>query len=471
MATKGVKTNFRFKKYGISNTRGSPVVVDRLSNLPNPLIHHILSFVPTLEVVRMSILSKRWRRVWYSIPALHFCDIDHMGQFRFKSQPRKAFNKFVDKCLKQREVGFVFGFAIPYRILTSAALDNWLSFAIRRNVEELDLRAKPKFKKFVDYCLPETVLNARSLTVLKLESLTLDGSCSVNLPSLISLSLVDVKLHDEVLHNLLLGCPALNKFLLKKCAGLLNTIISSSTLKFSEIVEDFIHYRAIKVEGANLQSLIYDGFCDNICLSACKAIRNLSLLFSGLDDQSLEDLIFGLPLLECLTISASPYCLKHFRICGQHLRSIRLEKSYDDGLVKVTIDAPNLVSLCYKGDTKFGISMNAVRDNILSGHIIINDDVTDGKYDTNWYINLITFLSNINFSWKTTVSLHVYSEEALIFPENLRKICRSPWPNLKHMKIMTYRPSEKKADLKVSLYWVSPALETLVIEKETKGYF
>ncbi|PON68679.1 LRR domain containing protein [Trema orientale] len=332
------------------------MAVDRISKLPDPLIHHILSFVPTIDVVRMSILSRRWRHIWYSVPTLDFCDIDQIDRFCFHHQPHKAFYKFVDKCLKHRwrSMRYIADSVITriklhteyYR--DSAVLDNWLNFVVRGNVEELDLCIRPEdFDNFVYYCLPESVLNARSLTVLKLDNLTFDGSCSVSLPSLISLTLTDLELHDEALHNLLLGCPALENFLLRECSGMHNPRISSSTLKFVGILGEETS-EMIEIETRNLQSFIYDGNCENVNLSACKAIRNLSLLHCLLDKQKLEDIICGLPLLESFTISLYSKS-KHFRICGQHLKSIRMEKIYNQEEVEVTIEAPNLVSLCYKG--------------------------------------------------------------------------------------------------------------------------
>ncbi|PON68676.1 F-box domain containing protein [Trema orientale] len=415
MAAKRVKKNFPTRSDGIAN---STRAVDRISKLPDPLIHHILSFVPTIDVVRMSILSRRWRRVWYSVPALHLSDTDHMRRYCFQREPQQAFYKFVDKCLKHRErsMRYIADSVITrFKLHTeyhgdSAALDNWLTFPVRTNVEELDLSLEPE--DFEDYyCLPEAVLNARSLTVLKLDFLTFDCSCSVSLPSLISLSLTEVELCDEALHNLLLGCPALDKCLLSKCGGLLNPQISSSTLKFLEIVGELTS-ETIKVETRKLRSFIYRGNCVDINLSACKAIRNLSLSSYGLDNQKLEGIIFGLPLLECFTLGIHSR-VKHFRICGQHLKSIRLDKVYNKEVEEFTIEAPNLVSFCYKGDAKIAILINA-QDNILNGHIIIDMNSPNQKYDTKWYLNLIIFLSNINFSWKTTVSLHVYSEEVCI---------------------------------------------------------
>ena len=52
---------------------------DRLSDLPDCLIQSILSFLESRQVVRSSLLSRRWRHLWRSVPCL---DIDQTLFFR-----------------------------------------------------------------------------------------------------------------------------------------------------------------------------------------------------------------------------------------------------------------------------------------------------------------------------------------------------------------------------------------------------
>ncbi|EXB55875.1 Putative F-box/LRR-repeat protein [Morus notabilis] len=434
MATKRVKPNFR--------DQDTSAALDRISRLPDPVIHRILSFIPTIDVVRMSLLSKRWRRMWYSVPSLEFSDAD-ITHSAFHS--RKRFCNFVDKCLKHREASmryisdsFITRFKLDIEYYGGrSALDNWLSFVIRSNVEEFDLRAKPKFEwSYISdsfYCLPEAVLSAGSLNVLKLEGLKLNGACSVSLPSLKTLSLTAAELNDHILCGLVMGCPSLDKILLKNCMGLSNPRISSLSLKFLEI--RYSSCQTLKVEAINAESFTYSGYCEDINISACRAIKSLSLLNNWLDDKSLEDIIFGLPLLESLTLRGC-YKMKSIKICGQHLKNITLEKVFiRREEVELSIETPNQVSFCYQGDVRFSLKMKS--PNLSNGNFVIRQDSHDNVYDNNWYIDMITFLSNMNFSWNC-VDVHVYKEEALIFPENLRRICGSPWLNLKNLKVKTY---------------------------------
>ncbi|XP_058204369.1 uncharacterized protein LOC131318541 isoform X2 [Rhododendron vialii] len=46
--------------------------VDRISQLPEPIIHHILSLLPTEDAVCTNVLSKTWRRIWSTFPVFDF---------------------------------------------------------------------------------------------------------------------------------------------------------------------------------------------------------------------------------------------------------------------------------------------------------------------------------------------------------------------------------------------------------------
>jgi hypothetical protein len=59
--------------------------IDRISELPDPILEHILSFIPTKQTLQLSILSKRWQRVWALFPVPDF------GQHLFVNNLRKAF--------------------------------------------------------------------------------------------------------------------------------------------------------------------------------------------------------------------------------------------------------------------------------------------------------------------------------------------------------------------------------------------
>ncbi|XP_022725042.1 putative F-box/FBD/LRR-repeat protein At4g03220 [Durio zibethinus] len=49
---------------------------DRISDLPDEVLHRILSSLSTKSVARISLVSKRWRSLWYSSPYLDFSDVN-----------------------------------------------------------------------------------------------------------------------------------------------------------------------------------------------------------------------------------------------------------------------------------------------------------------------------------------------------------------------------------------------------------
>ena len=68
---------------------------DHMSNLPDGVLQHILSFLPAQDVVRTCVLAKRWRHMWKSTTVLRFvCG----GMNEQKSM--KEIQDFVDQLLR-----------------------------------------------------------------------------------------------------------------------------------------------------------------------------------------------------------------------------------------------------------------------------------------------------------------------------------------------------------------------------------
>ena len=76
--------------------------MDRVSNLPDEVLCHILSFLTTKEAALTSILDKRWRNLLAFVPCLTIYDsmFLHLEKGKREREDNKqSFMDFVDRVL------------------------------------------------------------------------------------------------------------------------------------------------------------------------------------------------------------------------------------------------------------------------------------------------------------------------------------------------------------------------------------
>ncbi|XP_004504897.1 F-box/LRR-repeat protein At1g55660-like isoform X3 [Cicer arietinum] len=130
---------------------------DKLSDLPDCVILHILSFLNAKEVVRTCILSPRLKNLWKSIPTL----VLHSTNF----STFKSFTKFVSKILTLRD-GSIALHALDFERIGSIEphlLKRIVNYAFSHNVQRLGISVKGD----ICHILP-CISSCRTLTSLKL---------------------------------------------------------------------------------------------------------------------------------------------------------------------------------------------------------------------------------------------------------------------------------------------------------------
>ncbi|KAL5716027.1 hypothetical protein ACHQM5_017768 [Ranunculus cassubicifolius] len=110
---------------------------DRISHLPETVLHYVLSFAPMELAVRTSILSTSWKHLWASIHNLDFDDGMQHKTKKVISSKKKDFFDFVDRVLCINAVSNINRFSLKCQDYDAIRLGKWISIAMERKVQEL----------------------------------------------------------------------------------------------------------------------------------------------------------------------------------------------------------------------------------------------------------------------------------------------------------------------------------------------
>jgi hypothetical protein len=180
-----------------------------LGNLPDEVLQRILSFLPTKDAVRTSVLSRRWEYLWDSIPNLDFAR---------DPANRNLLVDFVERALCLRDSSVIKRFSLTCDVLGDASrVNTWISTVVRRhNVEELYIHLE-KIEGF--FPLPYCLFTCKTLT-----SLHLDMSYILKLPTTICFSSLKILCiqrvtfsNEYLTRKLFSGLPVLEALKLTSC--------------------------------------------------------------------------------------------------------------------------------------------------------------------------------------------------------------------------------------------------------------
>ena len=160
---------------------------DRLSDLPDGVLLYIMEFLPTIQVVQNSVLSKRWKNLWKNLSTL---------SFKLFYGIRK-YNKSLSHIFSNRD------HSVPLHnlhltVFNSTApklLNDAIKYASLHHLQKLTLSIDFKFKEMPNSFV-SLIFNCQSLTFL---DLFISSSCSslklppcLLLPSLKTLNLSNI---------------------------------------------------------------------------------------------------------------------------------------------------------------------------------------------------------------------------------------------------------------------------------------
>ncbi|XP_027367353.1 F-box/LRR-repeat protein At3g26922-like [Abrus precatorius] len=188
--------------------------VDRISNLPDKIIHRILSLLRTKDAVRTSALSRRWRSQWMSITNLDFLEFAPN-----MNQKRSLFMDFVDRVIALRKPLDLNLFALACKVFTDAPrINSWVCDAVKHNVQHLFLVLHQIHEE--PFELPHCLFTCDTLRkVVIMADVLLKLPSSIHFPNLKFLTLQYVVFpSNRSTQRLFSGLPVLEELTLDRCS-------------------------------------------------------------------------------------------------------------------------------------------------------------------------------------------------------------------------------------------------------------
>ncbi|KAL9145914.1 hypothetical protein ABFS82_13G076000 [Erythranthe guttata] len=270
--------------------------MDRISDLTESVICHILSFLRTKDSVRTSILARRWRYLWAYVLTLDlYCEEETV----------------INRVLLLRKVQTLHTLRLNVDGCTEYGLETWIVFAITHGLQKLDLYLMDQ------EILPACLFTCKTLVDLRLHScgpIPMDGP--MFLPRLKKLQLIRVEYEaDESLPYLISCCPVLEELLVQLFTDMASCNVSSPTVK--RLTVDFYFFdgdRAgcdmLEINTPALEYLkIAYSFCDHIKCGVATSLIEADISFHDEDDnlsaRSLVEFVHVLCAVQCLTLDLS----------------------------------------------------------------------------------------------------------------------------------------------------------------------
>ncbi|CAA7014770.1 unnamed protein product [Microthlaspi erraticum] len=159
---------------------------DRISELPESLLTHVLSYLPTKDSVKTSVLSKRWESVWRRVPGLDLKYNDFPEEFPPHDQSLESLvNKFLESNKESRMQTFKIQF--EYEQCDDDQLVVWIDKAVDRGVQHLYVETEKAPN------ITQSIYTSNTLVSLTLLSVGLESPKNVvSLPCLKMMHIEDV---------------------------------------------------------------------------------------------------------------------------------------------------------------------------------------------------------------------------------------------------------------------------------------
>ncbi|KAL0835094.1 hypothetical protein Bca101_086983 [Brassica carinata] len=329
---------------------------DKISDLPDALLLLILSLIPTVDVVRTCVLSKRWTSLWEHVPKL---------DYSYKTD-KKMSHQFVHRFLISRKPCLL----ESMRLIVGSDCEGinvpiWIKYAVEHGLRELELdpysekgnirlptsiyACKTLEVLTLKYCVhvdvPNTPVCFKSLKILNLQLVHFKNAESVRrlFSSCPNLEKLDVKRYVDNVVNFTIEVPSLKSLTIHDCSdgdGRRGYVINAPSLKYFSIkgmkdyefsIENMPELREAKIID------VFDINTEKILRPLASSVKRLSLSLSPLETRYADSIV--LSQLVYLKLSTS-------KIEWWNLLMVLLLNSSKLQVLKLTRDVRNLLKLC-----------------------------------------------------------------------------------------------------------------------------
>ena len=384
--------------------------LDRISQLPEHILHHILFFMPPKDAARTSTLSMTWRQAWNSLPRSDFRFSSRNSYYSYVSEEEKAefveetgqFIKSVDEALlplrEQKKIiqRFSLNMSLCDAIYDSC-IDNWIELVNGNHIETLDLDILSMIH-VKNYVLPQKTFSVESLVKLSLSGCKLESNYfSYNMKPIClrELTLCFVEIDSHTIMKILRCCPLLEVFVLDLCMKIRPVVHLVNVPKLKKAKLYGISW--VGVEAPNLEVFHCERFIGKLDNIACSKVKKLKLKSFESKQISIQDINYKFPFLETLYLRVLRS--EKIKISSRGLE--RLSLSCDDQIMPLLqINCENLHSFEFDSESipkSFSITSSACLEKIV--HTLW----PKGSIDTFWFLRLRRYLGK--FKEHQTLSL------------------------------------------------------------------
>lgn len=427
----------------------SSTAVDRLSDLPENLIHEIMSFLSPAEAARMSILSKRLSSAHLSFPLLdiqcRYCD--HASPFDQHSVLDSVRNS-----LERRRLSFNNSSSDLINNIKSLSFDVFVSNKVGDFLSALNTVTK-LLQYLVNFTLfhkiPHLLINCDGDYRHYHEHHRLDNRLDVGQIESFPTSLFSAKSSTIKTLNLsgvffgfqdlMLACPLIEDFHLVDCLGLETIRVSGSAKLIKQIfIQGCSGLQRIDVDpDARLESFSYTGplfkqsQIININLASPKSLKFLELRRAGITDQWVRNNVFECKSLEILVLEDCRMIKKIRLHDNEHLKDLELKNCNAVECVDVVVAGLESFQfgkrVDYDQPPHCRININCCK---RLKNLVISDVVVTDK----WIVENLsgqTYLENLEFK-SCALAL---TNPIKVYLENLKSMEFSGCPRLPSLEI------------------------------------